>query len=161
MTLTVILACAAALPVVSALALALHGSSLGRIVTYGASLIISVVGLTAALVQLLEPGPDEILTLPIGLPWPGATCRLDALPSFVLVFVNLGAAAASLYALGFGKHEHAPQRVLPFYPLFLAGMNLVVIADDAFTFLFTWEFMSLSSWALVMAHDQVRANLRE
>ena len=56
--------------------------------------------------------------------------------------------------MGYGKHEHAPQRVLPFYPLFLAGMNLVTVADDAFTFLFTWEFMSLSSWALVMAHDQ-------
>jgi formate hydrogenlyase subunit 3/multisubunit Na+/H+ antiporter MnhD subunit len=68
--------------------------------------------------------------------------------------------ASSLYALGYGKHEQAPQRVLPFYPLFLAGMSLVVIADDAFTFLFTWEFMSLSSWALVMAHDQVRENLR-
>jgi hydrogenase-4 component B len=50
--------------------------------------------------------------------------------------------------------------VLPFYPLFLAGITLVVIADDAFTFLFTWEFMSLSSWALVMAHDHVRENLR-
>ena len=31
-------------------------------------------------------------------------------------------------------------------------MNLVVLADDAFTFLVSWEFMSLSSWALVMAH---------
>jgi hydrogenase-4 component B len=66
----------------------------------------------------------------------------------------------SLYALGYGRHEMAPQRVLPFYPLFLAGMTLVVIADDAFTFLFTWEFMSLSSWALVMAHDHERENLR-
>jgi formate hydrogenlyase subunit 3/multisubunit Na+/H+ antiporter MnhD subunit len=28
----------------------------------------------------------------------------------------------------------------------------VVLADDAFTFLVSWEFMSLSSWALVMAH---------
>ena len=38
-------------------------------------------------------------------------------------------------------------------------MNLVVLADDAFTFLFTWEFMSLSSWALVMAHHQVTENV--
>ena len=45
----------------------------------------------------------------------------------------------------------SPQRVLPFYPAFLAGMNLVLLADDAFTFLVAWEFMSLSSWALVMA----------
>jgi hypothetical protein len=50
---------------------------------------------------------------------------------------------ASLYALGYGRHEPAPQRVLPFFPAFLAGMNLVVLADDAFTFLLSWEFMSL------------------
>ncbi len=35
----------------------------------------------------------------------------------------------------------------------------MVIADDAFTFLFCWEFMSLSSWALVMAHHHSRDNL--
>jgi hydrogenase-4 component B len=73
--------------------------------------------------------------------------------------VGLGAAAASLFALGYGRHEPAPMRVLPFYPAFLAGMNLVVLADDAFSFLLSWEFMSLSSWALVMAHHRVRDNV--
>jgi hydrogenase-4 component B len=34
----------------------------------------------------------------------------------------------------------------------------VVLADDAFTFLFTWEFRSLSSWALVMAHHRRPGN---
>ena len=63
--------------------------------------------------------------------------------------VNLGSAVASLFALGYGQHEKAPERVLPFYPAFLAGMNLVLLADDAFAFLFAWEFMSLSSWAPV------------
>ena len=37
-------------------------------------------------------------------------------------------------------------------------MNLVVLADDAFSFLLSWEFMSLSSWALVMAHHRVPEN---
>ena len=37
-------------------------------------------------------------------------------------------------------------------------MNLVVVADDAFSFLLAWEFMSLSSWALVMAHHREPAN---
>jgi formate hydrogenlyase subunit 3/multisubunit Na+/H+ antiporter MnhD subunit len=50
--------------------------------------------------------------------------------------------------------------VLPFYPAFLAAMNLVVLADDAFTFLLTWEFMSLSSWALVMARHREQGNAR-
>ncbi len=51
-------------------------------------------------------------------------------------------------------------RVLPFFPAFLAAMNLVVLADDAFTFLLAWEFMSLASWAIVMAHHRIPANVR-
>ncbi len=39
-------------------------------------------------------------------------------------------------------------------------MILVLIADDAFTFLVSWEFMSLSSWALVMAHHRDPDNVR-
>ncbi|HEX2446766.1 MAG TPA: hydrogenase 4 subunit B [Methyloceanibacter sp.] len=160
MALTVILAGVALLLSISAFSIVVHRNTAGRVVVYGASLIISVVGLLVATGALLGQGSTEVLTLPIGLPWLGAHFRLDSLSAFFLAVVNLGGAAASLYALGYGKHEHAPQRVLPFYPLFLAGMSLVVIADDAFTFLFSWEFMSLSSWALVMAHDQIRENVR-
>src|SRR5437016_13408597 len=39
-------------------------------------------------------------------------------------------------------------------------MNLVVLADDAFTFLLAWEFMSLTSWGLVMAHHRRPGNAR-
>ncbi len=109
---------------------------------------------------MLGDAAPATLTLPLGLPWIGAHFRMDALAAFFLAVVDLGAAAASLFALGYGRHEEAPQRVLPFYPAFLAGMNLVVLADDAFTFLVSWEFMSLSSWALVMAHHRVRDNVR-
>ena len=49
---------------------------------------------------------------------------------------------------------------MPFYPAFLAGMNLVILAADAFSFLFAWEFMSLTSWALVMAHHHDPDNRR-
>ncbi len=50
--------------------------------------------------------------------------------------------------------------MLPFFPVYLAAMNLVVLADDAFTFLVSWEFMSLTSWALVIANHRVVENLR-
>src|SRR6202030_1542191 len=100
------------------------------------------------------------LALPIGLPWLGAHFRLDALACFFLFVVNLGGASASLYGLGYGHHEPAPHRVLPFYPAFLAGMNLVVLADDAFSYLLCWEFMSLASWALVMAHHREAGNAK-
>ena len=128
---------------------------------YGLTLAVSAVLLLAALLRLLGgPVADDAVTLPLGIPWIGAHFRIDALSAFFLVVVNLAGAAASLYGIGYGAHETAPHRVLPFYPAFLAGMNLVLVADDAFSFLLAWEFMSLASWALVVAHDRDPANLR-
>lgn len=103
---------------------------------------------------------DSMLVLPLGLRWIGTHFRIDALAAGFLVVVNFGGAMASLYGIGYGRHESAPHRVIVFFPVFLAGMNLVVLADDAFTFLLSWEFMSLSSWALVMAHHEDDANRR-
>jgi formate hydrogenlyase subunit 3/multisubunit Na+/H+ antiporter MnhD subunit len=125
---------------------------------YAASSGLSALALIAALAHLVAWSDAAKLVLPLGLPWIGAHFRLDALAAFFLVVVNLGGVAASAYGLGYGRHEPAPERVLPFFPAFLAGMNLVVVAADAFTFLFAWEFMSLSSWALVVAHHRDPAN---
>jgi hydrogenase-4 component B len=130
----------------------------GRPIVYGVSIgACAVAGLTALAAIGAAPA---VLVLPLGLPWIGAHVRLDALAAFFLVVVNLGGAGASLYALGYGRHETAPQRVLPFHPVFLGALNLVVVADDAFTFLFAWELMSLASWALVVAHHGAAENLR-
>jgi formate hydrogenlyase subunit 3/multisubunit Na+/H+ antiporter MnhD subunit len=121
----------------------------------GACLVILAIGLTHL---TSANGVDSLLHLPLGLPWIGARFRIDALAALFLVVVNLGGASASLFAIGYGRHEEVPGRVLPFYTAFLTGMNLVVLADDAFTFLVSWEFMSLSSWALVMSHHHDREN---
>ena len=122
---------------------------------YLASGLLSLILLLLALGHLLFAGATAAaLTLPLGLPWMGAHFRLDALAAFFLAVVNLGGTAASLYGLGYGRHEPAPARVLPFFPAFLGAMNLVVVAADAFAFLLAWEFMSLASWALVMAHHR-------
>ncbi len=128
---------------------------------YAIALIVSATALGAAVWALVtEAGLAQTMHLPIGLPWLGAHFRLDPLAAVFLIVVNLGGATASLYGLGYGRHEAEPGRVLPFYPAFLAAMNLVVLADDAFTFLLTWEFMSLTSWALVMAHHRQPGNAR-
>lgn len=149
----------AALLAISALAIALGRTPASTRMIYGASLIVSGAMLATAIAHLLlEPTVVSATQLPLGLPWIHAQFRLDALASFFLVVVNLGGAAASLYGLGYGQHESAPHRVLPFYPAFLAGMNLVVLANDAFSFLISWEFMSLVSWALVMTHHRDAEN---
>jgi formate hydrogenlyase subunit 3/multisubunit Na+/H+ antiporter MnhD subunit len=158
MTPTLVLFSVAVLLALAPLALVLQRSSAVTGVIYAASFAATATALVAAVAHLVGGAAPASLSLPLGLPWLGAHFRVDALSAFFLIVVDLGAAVTSLYALGYGRHEHAPMRVLPFYPAFLAGMNLVVLADDAFTFLVSWEFMSLSSWALVMAHHRERDN---
>ena len=153
--------CVAGLLGLAALAIVLSRSKISTPVIYGATLAVSAIALAGTLRFLLGGAADATtLTLPVGLPWLGAHFRLDALASFFLVVINLGGASASLYGLGYGHHDPAPHRVLPFFPAFLAGMNLVVLADDAFSYLLCWEFMSLASWALVMAHHREPGNAR-
>ena len=150
-----LLACVGALFALTPPALALGGRALARWIVYGGALVICSGACAAGLASLLDlaGGPADV-TLPLGLPWIGARFHLDALSAVFLIVVNLGGAAASLFALGYGRHEAEPERVLPFYPVFLAGMSLVVLAADAFSFLVAWEVMSLSSWGLVMARHR-------
>ena len=153
--------CVAAFIAIAGLSLALARLPHAFRLVYGATLAVSVAAFAGALAHLLlAGGAASTLSLPLGLPELGAHFRLDALAAFFLAVVNLGGAAASLYGLGYGRHEPSPLRVLPFVPLFLAAMNLVVLADDAFSFLLSWEFMSLASWAIVIAHHDVPANVR-
>jgi len=155
------MACVAGLLATAIVAIALGRSARATAVIYSATLLICLAGLLGAVRALIaEPTNATTLVLPVGLPWLGAHFRLDALAAFFLVIVNLGGAAAGLYGLGYGHHDPSPHRVLPFFPAFLGGMNLVVLADDAFSFLLCWEFMSLASWALVMAHHRERGNAR-
>ena len=147
--------------ILALLGLALTGivaarAATGRVLVYGGSLIIAAGFVSIGFAALT--GPVQRLVLPLGLPWIGTNLRLDALAGFFLMLIGLGGAGASLFALGYARHEPHPGRVLPFYPAFLAAMALVVVADDAFTFLFGWELMSLTSWALVKAHHQEAGN---
>ncbi len=127
-------------------------------VVYGVLLAVTVIGFIVALIAMAASPSTTVL--PLGLPFIGARFRVDALSAFFLLVVDFGAAAACLYGIGYGRHEQEPLRVVPFFAAFLAGMNLVLLADDAFTFLVAWEFMSLASWALVMAHHREPGNAR-
>ena len=147
------------------LALAVAGLALGRrpqsrVLVYGGCFGIATALTALGLAALAFGREPATLVLPLGVPWLGMHLRLDPLSAFFMLVVDLGAALACLYALGYTRGETAPRRVLPFVPAFLAGMNLVLLADDAFTFLLAWEFMSLTSWALVL-RDHEAAGPRE
>ncbi|HWA47355.1 MAG TPA: hydrogenase 4 subunit B [Dongiaceae bacterium] len=160
MAASAILLCVAALLASALGAIVLSRSALATPLVYAATLVASLAALLISLRHLLAGAAASEWVLPMGLPWLGAHFRLDELSTLFLVVVNLGGAAASLYGIGYGRHETAPARVLPFFAAFLAGMNLVVLAADAFSFLLSWEFMSLVSWALVMSHHRDAENAR-
>lgn len=133
--------------------------SSARPLVYGGTGVLCLVLALWAFLQLAFGGGGGRLVLPVGLPWLSAHFRVDALSALFLMVVNAGGATASLFGYGYeeahdgahGHDAHGSGPVLPLFPLFLAGMNLVVMADDAFVFLVSWEFMSMASWLLVLS----------
>ncbi len=103
-------------------------------------------------------------TLPLGLPWLPWHLRLDSLAAFFLALIGLVSLAVGLYAPAYVRgFEHGRESLGAlggFGGLFLAGMLLVVLADDAFLFMLAWEVMSLSSYFLVAFQHENPANRR-
>ncbi len=104
------------------------------------------------------------LILPFGLPWLPWHLRLDALAGFFLSVIGVVSMAVGVYAPAYVRDFERGQNSLialgGFTGLFLTGMLLVVLADDAFLFMVAWEVMSLSSYFLVAFQHQHAANRR-
>ncbi|MEK6815956.1 MAG: hydrogenase 4 subunit B [Nitrospirota bacterium] len=104
---------------------------------------------------------NEAIVLPIGIPELPFHLRLDPLAGFFLVVIGAMGFFTSIYSLGYvrGIAERRPVGGLVlFFLLFLAGMGLVVLADDAFLFLVAWEGMTVSSYFLVVFEHEQTAN---
>ena len=141
----------------SVAATAMRGLTAASAAVYAASAVFCLALALVGIWTLATQADASAMTVPVGLPWLGAHLRLDALSAVFLVILGTGGVSASVFAIGYGRHEHEPHRVLPFFPGFLAAMTLVLLADDAFTFLVSWEVMSLLSWALVLTHHRDEA----
>jgi len=108
-------------------------------------------------------GSNGAATLAMGLPLLPFNIRLDPLAGFFLVVVGILSAFVSIYSIGYVRGYLGKRPVtglVVFYLLFLAGMFLVVLADDAYFFLLAWELMAASSYFLVMYEDERAANRR-
>jgi len=121
-----------------------------------ASLVTAVAGATAVL-----SGNTEEFVLLLGLPDLPFHLRLDPLAGFFLAVVGLLSTFVSIYSVGYlkGFIGHRPvTRVAVFCCFFLAGMFMVVLADDALFFLISWELMAAASYFLVMFEDERAEN---
>ncbi len=101
--------------------------------------------------------PPSVMILPIGLPGLLFHLRLDALSAFFMVLLGSAAFGVTVYASGYFRNLTAgPLALLAmWYHLFLASMVMVMLADDAYTFMVSWEAMALSSYFLVTTDHEV------
>ena len=102
-------------------------------------------------------GGPQVAVLPVGLPKLPFHLRLDSLSAFFLMVIGAVSAGISTFAAGyFRKAEGTPPGLLCLeYHVFLASMAMVVLADDAYSFMVMWETMALSSYFLVTANHRV------
>ncbi len=132
--------------------------NVGFIFTAIISLLATVAGAWA-----VASGVTYQIVLPLGLPDLPFHLRLDLLSGYFLVVVGLLAFFVSIYSIGYVKgflgHRSITSLVV-FYSVFIAGMFLVVLADDAFFFLIAWEMMAAASYFLVLFEDERIENRR-
>ncbi|MCC6503673.1 MAG: hydrogenase 4 subunit B [Deltaproteobacteria bacterium] len=108
-------------------------------------------------------GGVEAFVLPIGLPDLPFYMRLDALSGFFVTLVGLLGFFVSIYSAGYLRGFLDRRSVAPlivFCNIFMAGMILVLIADDAYFFMVSWELMAVSSFFLVFFEDEQVQNRR-
>jgi formate hydrogenlyase subunit 3/multisubunit Na+/H+ antiporter MnhD subunit len=101
--------------------------------------------------------PPEQSVLPFGLPDLPVHLRRDALSAVFLFILGSAAAGISLFA---GGYFRAGEGTLPGllclqYHLFLAAMGAVLLADDAYSFMVSWESMALTSYFLVTTQHRI------
>ena len=109
-------------------------------------------GATLALVAALSLASEpQTAVLPIGLPDLPVHLRLDTLSRFFLFLLGSASAGISIFGAGYFRRGEGtlPGLMCLQYHLFVASMGLVLLADDAFTFMVAWEMMALSSYFLV------------
>ncbi|MBI5741984.1 MAG: hydrogenase 4 subunit B [Nitrospirae bacterium] len=108
-------------------------------------------------------GTTEKIILEIGLPALPFHMRIDPLAGYFITVISLLSLFVSLYSIGYIKGYLGRRPVTSLvicYCLFIAGMLMVVLADDALFFLVSWEVMAAASYFLVMFEDEHIENRR-
>jgi formate hydrogenlyase subunit 3/multisubunit Na+/H+ antiporter MnhD subunit len=118
----------------------------------------ALVGVALAAAALASiAGPTERLVLPFGLPDLPFHVRRDALAGVFLFLLGAASAGVSVFGAGYFRSGAgtAPGLLCLEYHLFLASMGFVLLADDAYAFMFAWETMALSSYFLVTTQHRI------
>jgi hydrogenase-4 component B len=117
----------------------------------------------AAGVLCVARGEAEKIVLLLGLPDLPFHLRLDPLSGFFLTVIGLLSCFVYVYSIGYVRGfigKRSVTSLVIFYCLFIAGMFMVVMADDALIFLIAWEVMAAASYFLVLFEHERLENRR-
>jgi len=126
------------------------------------SAIASLLALCGGFTSVLAGGTETSI-LPIGLPDLPFYMRLDPVSGFFITVIGLLGFFVSVYSAGYLKGFLGRRSVTPllvFYNIFMAGMLLVLLSDDAYFFMISWELMAASSFFLICFEDDQIRNRR-
>ncbi len=121
----------------------------------------SVAGLVSSSMVLIL-GSVFSFSICSSLPLLSLSFNIDKLSAFFIFTISLIALLSSIYALGYIKHYYKKYDIAAlgfFYNIFLAGMILVVSANNVLFFLIVWEIMSLASYFLVVFENREKENV--
>jgi hydrogenase-4 component B len=116
----------------------------------------SAAGLTLGMSAVVS-GRSLTLASVWGLPGAGLTARLDGLSAFFLIIIGLLGLAVAIYGYGYSasyERRYSLRTLGAMLNALLLSLSLLVVADNALTFLISWELMSLSAyWLVLTEHD--------
>ncbi|MBY0578470.1 MAG: hydrogenase 4 subunit B [Burkholderiales bacterium] len=115
----------------------------------------ALVGALVAVSAFLADAPETAIS-PLGLPDLPFHLRLDSLSSFFLLILGSATVGISIFSAGYFRNEEKHLGTICLqYHVFLAAMTFVLLADDAFLFMVSWEAMALSSYFLVTTDHKI------
>lgn len=131
-----------------------------RVVAHGlfpAGALLGVLLFGLGIAGLCGQTQPQTLVLPVGLPGLPVHLRIDSLSAYFLIVLGMVSTGVSAFSAGyFRKGEGTPPGLLCFgYHTCLASLALVLLADDAYSFLVAWEALTISAAFLVMSNYRI------
>lgn len=127
------------------------------------SIIGSALGITLGIKQLTTMGTDTFAYNLPGFPLFSLSFQIDPLAAFFILLISTIALLCSIYGSSYIKHYYGKYSISLlgfFYQLFIAGMLMVVAANNGIFFLLAWEIMSIASFFLVIYDYQEKENIK-
>jgi hydrogenase-4 component B len=140
-----------------------HRPRLARRLAFAGAAVASGLTGAAAAAVLYTGSPSHGTWLVHGASGLSLTYAVDGLSAWFLMVLAGTAIPVAVFSLGYFAHPHYLHRsTVPgaAFNVLLGAMEMVFTADDAITFLFAWELMTLATAALVATEHERRPSRR-